>query len=134
MLRKVAEAKDGDEIEVWGSGTQTRSFLYIDDCVDAIRSFMSSNFTGPVNIGSEEMVSINKLAEISIKISKKHLTIKNLDGIDFYNKYGFKVPLGVNGRNSHNKLFIEKIGLNYDNNLIQGLEKTYPWINAQVNK
>jgi nucleoside-diphosphate-sugar epimerase len=121
MCRKVAEADHGGFIEIWGDGKQTRSFLYIDDCLDAIRLLMESDFIGPVNIGSEEMVTINQLAENVMKIAKKNLTIKHIKG-----------PLGVRGRNSDNKLIEEKLGWNPKLDLYQGLEKTYGWINQQV--
>ena len=108
MCRKVAEASH--EIEVWGNGLQTRSFMYVDECVEAcLRLMRQDKFLGPVNIGSEEMVSINELAEIAIKLSGKEISINNLDGQDFLDKYGFPCPLGVMGRNSHNKLFKEKL-------------------------
>jgi nucleoside-diphosphate-sugar epimerase len=133
MCRKVAETQDGGEIEVWGHGKQTRSFLYVDECVEAILKLMESNFTGPVNIGSEEMVSINKLAQIAIDISGKNITIKNIGGKDFEDKYGFKCPIGVQGRNSDNKLYEEKVGWVVSEPLVSGMEKTYKWINNQVN-
>jgi GDP-D-mannose 3',5'-epimerase len=133
MCRKVAEANENEEIEVWGDGLQTRSFLYVEECVDAVLSLMKSDFSGPVNIGSEEMVSINELAKICIDISGKDLRIKNLDGEEFINKYGFGCPLGVRGRNSDNRLFREKLGWEVNQPLRQGLEKTFDWINKQVN-
>lgn len=132
ICRKVAEAKDGDQIEVWGNGKQTRSFLYVDECVEAVIKLMDSDFIGPVNIGSEEMVSINQLASMAILISGKNLSIKNLEGQEFENKYGFKCPLGVKGRNSDNKLYKEKIGWEVSQPLQIGLEKTYKWIQIQV--
>ena len=132
MCRKVAEAKDGDVIEVWGTGLQTRSFLYVDECVEAVLRLMNSDFTGPVNIGSEEMVTINELAEMAIKISGKNLIIKNIDGEEFINKYGFKCPLGVKGRNSDNRLYEEKIGWSVNQPLLVGLTKTYNWIQTKV--
>jgi nucleoside-diphosphate-sugar epimerase len=132
MCRKVAEAKEGDEIEVWGDGRQTRSFLYVDECVEAVLRLMNSEFTGPVNIGSEEMVSINELANIAINISGKNLKIKNLIGDDFVKKYGFKCPLGVKGRNSDNRLYKEKIGWEVSQPLEIGMRKTYSWIKSQV--
>ena len=110
MMRKAAEAKNGGEIEVWGDGKQTRSFLHVDECIEAVLRLMKSNFIEPVNIGSEEMVSINELAQIAIEASNKNLKIKNIWGDEFKAKYGFKCPLGVKGRNSHNKLFHEKVG------------------------
>ena len=103
MCRKVAEANEGDKIEVWGTGKQTRSFLYVDQCVEAVYRLMrDENFNGPVNIGSDEMVSINKLAEMAIEISGKNLTVFNIDGEDFIKKYGHKCPIGVNGRTDNN--------------------------------
>ena len=134
MLRKAAIANEGDEIEVWGSGLQTRSFLHVSECVEAVIRLMNSTFIGPVNIGSEEMVSINKLAEIAIKASNKNLKILNLDGQDFIDKYGFKCPLGVKGRNSHNKLYIEKVGWEPKQTLEDGMISTYSWIKQQVDK
>ena len=134
MCRKVAEANNKSEIEVWGDGQQTRSFLYVDECVEAVLRLMRSDFMGPVNIGSEEMVSINELAQMAIDISGKDLKINNLDGEAFYEKYGFKCPLGVKGRNSHNKLYKEKVGWEVSMPLRTGMEKTYVWIAEQVNK
>jgi len=132
MCRKVAEKLDGDSIEVWGDGKQTRSFLYIDDCLNAILKMMEGNFVGPVNIGSEEMVTINELAKMAIDISNKQIKIENIEGDDFYNKYGFKCPVGVRGRNSDNKLFTEKIGDPKYRSLYEGMVETYNWINKQV--
>ena len=133
MLRKVAEAKNGGEIEVWGDGMQTRSFLYVDECIEAVLRLMNSNFQGPVNIGSEEMVTINQLAKMAIDISRKKLSINNLEGNDFKQKYGFSCPVGVRGRNSDNKLYNEKIGWVVSEPLIEGMKKTYKWINEKVN-
>lgn len=134
MCRKVAECKDGGEIEVWGDGHQTRSFLYIDDCVDSVISFMrQDHFMGPVNIGSEEMVSINDLARIAIKCSGKFVKINNIDGFDFEKKYGFKCPIGVKGRNSDNRLYREKMGVEFKRPLLDGMTETYKWINEQIN-
>ena len=99
LCRKVAEAADGDVIEIWGDGKQTRSFLYIDECLEGVRRLVESEFTGPVNIGSEEMVSINQLAETIMDIAGKRLTIRHIPG-----------PLGVRGRNSDNRLIREKLG------------------------
>jgi len=132
MCRKVAETPNGGEIEVWGDGQQTRSFLYIDECVEAVLKLMGSDFVGPVNIGSEEMVSINKLAQIAIDISGKKITIKNIEGKDFLDKYGFNCPTGVRGRNSDNTLFRKEIGWSVSDSLIKGMEKTYKWINNQI--
>ena len=134
MCRKAAETTNGGEIEVWGDGKQTRSFLYIDDCIEAVQRLMGSDFIGPVNIGSEEMVTINQLAGMAIAISNKDLNIKNIDGQDFIDKYGFKCPLGVKGRNSDNKLYKEKIGWEVNQPLSIGLKKTYEWIKMQVDK
>ena len=133
MCRKVAETPEGGEIDVWGDGQQTRSFLYIDECLEAIEKLMSSNFLGPVNIGSEEMVTINELAQMAIDISGKNITIKNIDGEEFREKYGFKCPVGVRGRNSDNNLYFEKIGWKVNQPLYDGIEKTYLWINNLVN-
>jgi nucleoside-diphosphate-sugar epimerase len=132
MCRKVAESKDGDIIEVWGNGQQTRSFLYVEECVEAVLRLMESDFTGPVNIGSEEMITINQLAEMAISISGKNLSIKNIDGEEFIKKYGFKCPLGVKGRNSDNKLYREKVGWEVSQPLTVGLTKTFLWIKSQV--
>jgi len=132
MLRKVSEANDGNEIEVWGDGKQTRSFLYVDECVEAILRLMKSNFKEPVNIGSEEKISINGLAQMAIDISNKKININNLDGQKFYDKYGFNCPVGVRGRNSDNKLFKEKIGWEVNIPLLEGMKKTFEWINSQV--
>ena len=130
MCRKVAESET--EIEVWGDGKQTRSFLYIDECIEAVLRLMDSNFVGPVNIGSEEMVTINQLAQMSIDISEKNIKIKNIQGDEFQLKYGFKCPVGVRGRNSDNKLYETKIGWSVSEPLFEGMKKTYEWINKQV--
>jgi len=121
MSRKVAEVPNGGEIEVWGDGKQTRSFLYIDECLDGIRRLMDSNFIGPVNIGSEEMISINNLAKMVIDISGKKVTIKNISG-----------PLGVRGRNSDNNLIKERLNWAPKLSLRTGMEKTYQWILSQI--
>jgi len=124
ICRKVAEAKDGGEIEIWGDGLQTRSFLYIDECLEGvIRLMAAKDFSGPVNIGSEEMVTINRLAEMAMEIAGKKLTIKHIDG-----------PLGVRGRNSDNRLIKEKLNWAPSQPLKAGLEKTYDWIAGQVKK
>ena len=136
MCRKVAEFPKfaaGGEIEVWGDGKQTRSFLYIDECIEAIQRLMASDFKEPVNIGSEEMVTINQLAEMVIKISGKDLWICNVSGRVFKERFGYNCPLGVRGRNSDNKLYREKIGWEVSQTLVVGLEKTYKWINEQIN-
>jgi len=132
MCRKAAETLDGGEIEVWGNGMQTRSFLYVDECVEAVLRLMNSDFSEPVNIGSEEMVTINQLAVMAISISGKDIKIKNIEGEEFLQKYGFKCPLGVKGRNSDNKLYREKIGWEVSQPLSVGLKKTYEWISQQV--
>ncbi|MDA7492434.1 GDP-mannose 4,6-dehydratase, partial [bacterium] len=122
-------------LEVWGSGKQTRSFMYVDECVEAtLRLMRQDDFLGPVNIGSEEMVTINELAEMAIELSGNSITIKNIDGQEFIDKYGFECPLGVNGRNSHNKLYKEKIGWESKATLREGMEKTFKWIDSQVIK
>jgi GDP-D-mannose 3',5'-epimerase len=121
ICRKVAEATIGDAIEIWGDGRQTRSFLYVDECVEGIRRLMESNFAGPVNIGSEEMVTINRLAEMAMEISGKQLRIRHIDG-----------ALGVRGRNSDNRLIRQKLGWAPSAPLHQGLEATYCWVAAQV--
>jgi len=134
MCRKVAEQPNGGLIEVWGDGLQTRSFLYVSECVEAVRRLMDSDFNGPVNIGSEEMVTINQLAKMAIDLSGKDIRIVNLGGQDFIDKYGFNCPVGVRGRNSDNKLFREKIGWEVNLPLIEGLKETYNWIEKNVNK
>jgi GDP-D-mannose 3', 5'-epimerase len=121
MCRKVAETPDGGEIELWGDGKQTRSFLYVDECVEAVRRLMESEFTGPVNIGSEEMVTINRLAEMIMEIADKKLSIRHIPG-----------PLGVRGRNSDNHMIRERLGWAPSRPLHEGLEKTYSWIAQQV--
>ena len=135
MCRKVAECEDGGEIEVWGDGKQTRSFLYISECLKAIEKFMAQDdFSGPVNIGSEEMVTINQLAELAIEASGKNVSIKNLFGEEFEEKYGHKCPLGVKGRNSDNTLFKEKVGWESDKSLSDGISSTYHWIQEKVDE
>lgn len=132
MCRKASESNG--EIEVWGDGQQTRSFLYIDDCLEAVLRFMrQEEFMGPVNIGSEEMVTINQLAQMAIDISGKEIKINNLGGQDFLDKYGFSCPVGVRGRNSDNKLYKEKMGWEPTQPLYNGMEKTFKWIDQQVN-
>jgi GDP-D-mannose 3',5'-epimerase len=133
MCRKVADSLIDDEIEVWGDGQQTRSFLYIDDCVEAILRFMRQDkFLGPVNIGSEEMVTINQLAEMTIEVADKRAYVKNIEGYEFKVKYGFKCPTGVRGRNSDNKLYKEHMGWEPIQPLRVGIKKTYEWINKQL--
>ena len=132
FCRKVAKAKNGDSIEVWGPGNQTRSFLYIDECIEATIRLMRSDCTEPLNIGSEEMISINDFAKMAIEVSGKDLGIYNIDGQDFIDKYGHKCPVGVNGRNSDNKLYKDKIGWAVSCPLIVGMKQTYNWINEQI--
>ena len=123
MCRKVAETPDGGEIEMWGDGSQTRSFLYIDECLEGVRRLMKSNFMEPVNIGSDEMVPINQLAKMAMDIAGKTLSIKHIPG-----------PLGVRGRNSDNRLIKEKLGWAPNWPLRKGMELTYKWIAGQVEK
>lgn len=132
FCRKAAVAESGSEIEVWGDGQQTRSFLYIDGCIEATRRLMDSDFPGPVNIGSEEMISINMFAQMAIDISGKDIGINNIDGEEFHAKYGFPCPIGVRGRNSDNTLFRSKLSWDYEQPLMTGMEKTYAWIAQQV--
>jgi nucleoside-diphosphate-sugar epimerase len=135
MCRKASETPDGGTIEVWGDGKQTRSFLYIDDCIEAILRFMrQDDFKGPVNIGSEEMVEINQLAKLAIIASGKNITIKNIEGDEFKTKYGFKCPVGVKGRNSDNRLYKEKMNWEPQMLLSDGIIKTFDWVNKQVHK
>lgn len=121
FCRKVAETALGGTIDMWGDGNQTRSFLYIDECIEGSTRLMRSSFTGPVNIGSEEMVTINALAKMVMEIAGKTLDIHHIPG-----------PLGVRGRNSHNALIQEKLGWSPKESLKEGLSKTYPWIKQQV--
>ena len=123
LCRKVAEAKDGGEIEIWGDGLQTRSFLYIDECLEGVRRLMESKEPGPLNIGSEEMVTINQLAQMAMEIAGKKLRIKHISG-----------PLGVRGRNSDNRLIKKKLGWAPSRPLREGMEKTYRWIERQINE
>jgi nucleoside-diphosphate-sugar epimerase len=121
ISRKVAMAPAGGEIEIWGDGKQTRSFLYIDECLEGTQRLTRSNWTGPVNIGSDEMVTINQLADMAMEIAGKMLTKKHITG-----------PLGVRGRNSDNVLIEKKLGWRPSNPLKEGLKKTYRWIEEQV--
>jgi len=123
MCRKAAETPDGGTMEVWGTGQQTRSFLYIDECLEAVQRFMDNNngFLGPVNIGSEEMISINDFAKMAINMSGKNISIKNIEG-----------PIGVNGRNSDNTLYKENMGWSVSKPLKYGMQKTFNWVNEQV--
>jgi len=121
ICRKVAETPDGGNIDIWGDGEQTRSFLYIEECVEGIRRLMESDFSGPVNIGSDEMVTINELAEMTMKIAEKQLRLHHIPG-----------PLGVRGRNSDNRVVVEKLGWAPSSSLAKGLEVTYRWVARQV--
>lgn len=121
MCRKVAEATDGGEIEIWGDGKQTRSFLYIDECLEGSLTLMRSDWSGPVNIGSAEMVSIDHLANLVMEIAGKELSIKHIPG-----------PLGVRGRSSDNRLIFEKLAWKPNRPLVEGLRPTYRWIERQV--
>ena len=124
ICRKVAYANLEDTIEVWGDGEQTRSFLYIDECIEATRRLMDSDFTEPINIGSEEMVTINQLVDTAAKVANK--TIGKDHKLD--------APLGVRGRNSNNDLIREKLGWDYSQSLEEGIRKTYNWIMSQIAK
>ncbi|MBB3541193.1 MULTISPECIES: NAD-dependent epimerase/dehydratase family protein [unclassified Rhizobium] len=121
ICRKVAIASHGDEIEIWGDGLQTRSFLYIDECLEGTTRLMRSGFEGPVNIGSDEMVTINQLVDMVCAIAGKRLQKRHIPG-----------PLGVRGRNSDNRLIEEKLGWRPAQSLITGLEATYAWIESQL--
>jgi len=121
ICRKVAQQPDGGQIEVWGDGLQTRSFLYIDECVEGVRRLMNSPFRGPVNIGSDEMVTINRMVQMVMNISGKNLTIKHVSG-----------PTGVRGRNSDNALIKAELGWAPSMPLEAGLEKTYAWVKLQA--
>lgn len=122
LCRKVAVAKDGEEIEVWGTGYQTRSFLYIDECLKGVEKLMNSDYRKPLNIGSDELVTINQLAKMVIDVSGKDLKIKNVPG-----------NVGVMGRNSDNSLIEKEIGWRPTSKLIDGIKETYKWINIWVN-
>jgi nucleoside-diphosphate-sugar epimerase len=123
LIRKIWEAKINNKsaFEVWGDGEQTRSFLYIDECIEATRRLMESDFLGPVNIGSEEMVTINRLVETVAKVAGKTINIEHIDG-----------PLGVRGRNSNNDLIREKLQWDYSTTLEEGIAQTYAWISEQI--
>ena len=123
ICRKVAEAIDGSAMEIWGDGEQTRTFLYVDECVEGVRRLMESDFAGPVNIGSEEMVTINGLAAMAMQIAGKNLTKNHIKG-----------PQGVRGRTSDNRLIQEKLGWQPTLPLLAGMEKTYAWVAEQVLK
>lgn len=123
ICRKIAMAQEGESIEIWGDGKQTRSFLYIDDCIEGIRRLMQSDFTGPVNIGSTEMTTINDLVETVRVYAGKYIKVVHVDG-----------PQGVRGRNSDNKLIKEKLGWEPTYPLVGGIIQTYNWIEQQLNE
>mgnify|MGYP003952838969 CR=1 FL=1 len=124
ICRKVAQLpEEGGSIDVWGDGKQTRSFLYVDECIEATRRLMDSEFTGPVNIGSEEMVTIDQLVDTAAKVSGKSVEKNHIDG-----------PLGVRGRNSNNDLIRDELGWDYSQTLEEGITKTYEWIVSQIEK
>lgn len=120
ICRKVAESENGGTIDVWGDGEQTRSFLFIDECIEAVRRLVESDFIGPVNIGSEEMVTINQLVSTAANVAGKQININHIDG-----------PLGVRGRNSDNTLIREKLNWDYEMPLSEGIARTYNWIVSQ---
>ncbi len=121
ICRKVAMARSGDAIEIWGDGSQTRSFLYVDECLEGTMRLTRSDFMGPVNIGSEEMVTIDSLALLIADIAGKRIDLNHIPG-----------PLGVRGRNSDNRLIQERLGWAPSQPLRAGLERTYEWIEQQV--
>lgn len=121
LCRKIAMAEDGGEIDIWGDGGQTRSFLYVDECLEGTTRLLRSDFRGPVNIGSEEMVTINGLAELIMEVSGKSVRLNHIPG-----------PLGVRGRNSDNRLIAKELGWAPSQPLIEGIRKTYEWIEGQV--
>jgi nucleoside-diphosphate-sugar epimerase len=124
ICRKIAQAQDNGEIEIWGDGLQTRSFLYIDECIEATRRFMKNpNFTGPLNIGSEEMVTINELVNITSKVAKRRVNIRYIEG-----------PQGSRARTSSNNLLRQVLQWDYKMRLEEGIEKTYEWIESEVMK
>ena len=123
LCRKIAEAEPGGQIEIWGDGQQTRSFLYIDECIEGTLRLMRSDFCGPVNIGSEEMVTIDGLARMIMQVAGKTLTVSHIAG-----------PTGVRGRNSDNRLIRDRIGWAPSRPLSDGLAVTYRWIEQQVDR
>src|ERR1700722_17524680 len=123
LCRKIAMARSGDAIEIWGDGRQTRSFLYIDECLEGTTRLLRSDFPGPVNIGSEEMVSINRLVDMIADIAGKQIAKRHVDG-----------PQGVRGRNSDNRLINEHLDWAPSQSLQGGLERTYAWIEQQVRR
>lgn len=123
ICRKVALALSGGDVEIWGDGEQTRSFLYIDECLEGVRRLMESDYCEPINIGSEFMVSINELVDIVSKVAKKSVNKVHISG-----------PLGVRGRNSDNKLIYQKLGWKPEGRLVDGIQQTYEWVLAQVER
>ena len=124
ICRKIASTSEGGSIEIWGDGNQTRSFLYIDECIEATRRLVQhKSFNGPVNIGSEEKVTINELVSITTKIAGKKVKVEHVIG-----------PTGVRGRNSDNTLINQELGWNYSMSLYEGIDKTYNWILHQINE
>jgi nucleoside-diphosphate-sugar epimerase len=123
MCRKVAQTSVGGEIEIWGDGEQTRTFLYVEECVEGVRRLMQSNVSGPINIGSDELISINGLAEMAMGIAGKELEIKHIPG-----------PLGVRGRSSDNTYIQQVLGWRPTTKLIDGINVTYKWIAEQVDQ
>lgn len=121
LCRKISYAKNGDSVDIWGDGLQTRSFLYIDECIEGILRLMNSDFNGPVNIGSEEMVTINQLSMMIANYAKKNINLNHING-----------PQGVRGRCSDNNLIFEKLNWKPKLNLFEGIKKTYDWIDEQV--
>ena len=121
LCRKIAEASVGGTIEIWGDGKQTRSFLYIDECIEGVRRLMQSNLSAPVNVGSDEMISINEYARMIMRIAGKDVSIRHIEG-----------PLGVRGRTSDNAMIQRELGWRPSAKLEDGMRKTYAWIEAQV--
>jgi nucleoside-diphosphate-sugar epimerase len=123
ICRKISYLPtEGGSIEVWGDGKQTRSFLYIDECIEATRRLMESDFSQPINIGSEEMVTIDQLIEITSEVANKNVN----------KQYKLDAPVGVRGRNSDNNLIRSVLGWDYEMTLKEGISKTYLWINSQI--
>ena len=121
ICRKVANCPDNGTIDVWGDGEQTRSFLHVEECVDATFKLMQSDFQEPINIGSEEMVTINQLVDVTAKVAGKKINKNHIEG-----------PLGVRGRNSNNDLIREKLGWDYKMTLEEGIKRTYEWVSSQI--
>jgi nucleoside-diphosphate-sugar epimerase len=123
LCRKIAMAAPGSAIEIWGDGLQTRSFLYIDECLDGVLRLMRSRCAEPVNIGSDHMLTVNDLARMIMEVAGKKLSIRNIAG-----------PLGVRGRTSDNRLIHAQLGWAPNSQLKEGLARTYQWIHAQVGR